>query len=207
MMVAELLPITLSARRGNWQRFTGRKLNKAFLPVRDRVLERDDHTCRYCGFQDNQYQEIVNVDQDYAHNTFNNMVTACQFCAQCFFLDSVGLDGKSGGILIHLPEISQADLNHFCRTLFCSMLRDAPYKGKLQSAYLSLQDRSKPIEDIFGPDSQNPIIFGKCLIDCGLNETQQHHPVLSEIKLLPTRKFYKEQAEHWKTTVFANIPL
>jgi intracellular multiplication protein IcmJ len=206
-MLHDLLPLVLSAKRGNWQRFMGRKTNKAFLPVRDRVLERDDHTCRYCGFQSQKYQEIVNADQNYSHNTLSNLVTACQFCAQCFFLDSVGLDGKSGGVLIQLPEISQADLNHFCRALFCSMLRDAPYKGKLQAAYLSLQDRAKPIEDVFGAASQNPVTFGQSMIDCGLNDTQQKHHILSELKLLPLRKFYKEQSEYWKTTVFANIPL
>lgn len=206
-MNSDLLPLVLSAKRGNWQRFMGRKTNKAFLPVRDRVLERDNHTCRYCGFESHKYQEVVNADQNYSHNTLSNMVTACQFCAQCFFLESVGLDGKTGGILIQLPEITQADLNHFCRALFCSMLRDAPYKGKLQAAYLSLQDRSKPIEEVFGAGSQNPVTFGQSMIDCGLNPNQQQHHILSELKLLPLRKFYKEQSEYWKTTVFANIPL
>ncbi len=203
----DLLPIKLSAKRGNWQLFVSRKSNKSFLNVRDKVFARDDFTCRYCGFQAKQYQEVVNVDQNYQNNSLNNLVTACHFCSQCFFLDSLGLDGKSGGTLIYLPEISQADLNHFSRTLFCSMLREAPYKGKLQAAYLSLMDRAKPVEEIFGPNSQEPIVFGQALIDSGLTEAQNNHPVFSELKLLPTRKFFKTQAEYWKSTVFANIPL
>jgi len=203
----ELLPIALSAKRGNWQRFMARKANKAFLNVREKVFTRDDYTCRFCGFQAKQYQEVVNVDQNYSNNQLDNLVTACQFCSQCFFLDSVGLDGKSGGTLIYLPEISQPDLNHFCRTLFCSMLRETPYKGKLQSAYLSLLDRAKIIEEVFGPKTQEPNVFGQTLIDCGLTEAQLKSQVFSELKLLPIRKFYKTQAEYWKTTVFANIPL
>lgn len=203
----ELLPITLTAKRGNWQRFTARKANKAFLNVRDKVFSRDDYACRYCGFQAKQYQEVVNFDQNYSNNTLDNLVTACHFCAQCFFLDSVGLDGKSGGTIIYLPEINQADLNHFCRTLFCSMLRDAPYKGKLQAAYLSLLDRAKTIEEIFGPNTQEPTVFGQTLIDSGLTEPQLKSPVFNELKLLPNRKYYKAQAEYWKTTTFANIPL
>lgn len=203
----ELLPITLSAKRGNWQRFMTRKSNKTFLEVRDKIFTRDDYTCRYCGFQSKQYQEVVNFDQNYENNKLDNLITACQFCAQCFFLDSVGLDGRSGGTVIYLPEVNQTDLNHFCRALFCSMLRDAPYKGKLQAAYLSLQDRTKPVEDVFGPNAQDPTVFGQSLIDSGLNEAQQKHPIFSELKLLPTRKFYKAQAEYWKSTIFANIPL
>ncbi len=100
-----------------------------------------------------------------------------------------------------------ADLNHFSRTLFCSMLRDPPYKGKLQAAYLSLMDRAKPVEEVFGPHTQNPIIFGQTIIDTGLTAAQLKHPIFSELKLLPTRKYYKTETEYWKSTVFANIPL
>jgi len=203
----ELLPITLNAKRGNWQRFMSRKSNKAFLSVREKVFARDDYACRYCGFQIKQYQEVINVDENYENNTLDNLATACQFCAQCFFVDSVGLDGKSGGTIIYLPEIAQADLNHFCRTLFCSMLRETPYKGKLQAAHLSLLDRAKVVEEVFGPNTHEPIIFGQTLIDSGLSPMQQKSHIFTELKLLPTRKFYKVQAEYWKSTVFANIPL
>ncbi len=203
----DLLPIRLSAKRGNWQRATSRKANKTFLNVRDKVFARDDFTCRYCGFQAKQYQEVVNIDQNYENNAFDNLATACNFCAQCFFLDSLGLDGKSGGTLIYLPEISQADLNHFCRTLFCSMLRDAPYKGKLQAAYLSLMDRAKTIEEVFGPHTEEPAVFGQTMIDSGLSTAQLGHPIFTDIKLLPARKYFKTQTEYWKSTVFANIPL
>ncbi len=203
----DLLPIKLTAKRGNWQRYMSRKSNKTFLNIRDKVFSRDDYTCRYCGFQLKQFQEVVNIDQNYDNNQLDNLATACQFCSQCFFIESVGLDGKSGGTIIYLPEISQADLNHFCRTLFCSMLREAPYKGKLQAAYLSLTDRAKPIEDIFGPSSHEPATFGQALIDSDLTEAQQNHTIFQDLKLLPARKYYKSQAEYWKTTVFANIPL
>ena len=203
----DLLPIALTAKRGNWQRFTSRKANKAFLNVRDKVFTRDDYTCRYCGFQAKQYQEVVNIDHNYDNNVLANLATACNFCAQCLFIDSVGLDGKSGALVIYLPEINQADLNHFCRTLFCSMLREAPYKGKLQAAYLSLQDRAKVVEEVFGPNTQEPSVFGQTLIDSNLNPNHYKNPIFSELKLLPIRKYYKLQAEYWKSTVFSNIPL
>lgn len=203
----DLFPISLTAKRGNWQRFMSRKANPAFRKVADRVLARDQFTCRYCGFNAERYQEVVNFDQNYTNNTFNNLVTACEFCANCFFIESVGKDNRQGGTIIHLPEISQADLNHFCRALFCSLLRDAPYKGKLQAVYLSLQDRSKSVEEVFGPSTQDPNVFGEALIDSGLTPEQLKHPILSELKLLPVRKFYKIQAEYWKETVFASIPL
>jgi intracellular multiplication protein IcmJ len=203
----DLLPITLSANRGNWQRFMSRKANPAFRKLADKVFARDNFTCRYCGFYAEKYQEVVNIDQNYAHNSLDNLGTACQFCTNCFFIESVGKDGRQGGTIIHLPEINQADLNHFCRALFCSLLRDAPYKGKLQAVYLSLQDRSKPVEEVFGPSTQEPNVFGEALIDSGLTKAQLQHPIFSELKLLPVRKFYKAQAEYWKSAVFTSIPL
>ena len=205
--MVDLLPIKLNARRGNWARFVSRKANEAFRKVAEKILLRDNYSCRYCGFESKKYQEVVNIDQNYSNNTINNLATACQFCAYCFFLEGIGQDEKSGGMVIQLPEFSQADLNHFCRALFCSFLRDAPYKGKLQAVYLSLQDRGKAVEDVFGPHSQEPHVFGQSLIDCNLTAAQGNHPILSELKLLPLRKYYKQQAEYWKTTVFANIPL
>lgn len=205
----DLLPIRLTARRGNWQRFMARRMptNKAFLAIKEKVLTRDDFTCRYCGFQSKRFQEVVNIDHNYSNNSLNNLATACTLCYQCFFLDCVGMDGRSGATVIHMPEVTQADLNHFCRALFCSLLRDPPYKGKLQAVYMSLQDRGQTVDTLLGPNSHEPVVFGQTLIDSQLNENQLSHSLFTELRLLPIRKYYKQQAEYWKTTLFAHIPL
>lgn len=201
------LPIKLSAVRGNWQRYQARKRNKRFLAAQEKVFARDKHTCRYCGFFSEKYHTVINHDQNYANNKASNLVTACSLCAQCFFLDSIGRDNKTGGFLIYLPEVSQSDLNHFCRVLFSSMLRDAPYRGKLQSTYLSLKDRTSIIDELFGPDSHDPNIFGQTLIDSNLSDKIENNPVVEHLRLLPNRSSFKEEAYYWKTSVFDQIPL
>lgn len=204
-----LLPITLTAKRGNWSRFRARRNNKSFLKLEQDILRRDQNTCRYCGFKSERYQVVVNINQDYGtgQSTPNNLTTACVFCAQCFFLDGIGHDNNWGGTLIYLPEISQADLNHFCRVLFASMLRDAPYKGKLQTVYLSLKDRENIVNETFGPKSSDPYTFGQTLIDSNLTAEQLKHPMLQQLRLLPDRKCFTEEILYWKTTVFDQIPL
>ncbi len=202
-----LYPILLTARKGNWRKFLARKQNKKFLQVQQQIFKRDGYSCRFCGFISYKFQEVVNLDQDYDHNALNNMVTACCFCTQCFFLDALGTDHTTGGEVIHLPEISQAALNNFCRVLFCAMEKDSTYKSRLQSVYLSLRDRGKSIEDCFGPESNDPKIFGQGLIDSQINPDQLSHPVLSAIRLLPTKKVFREQIDYWKKTVFAKLPL
>ncbi len=203
----KLLPIVLTARRGNWQRFVARGRNQRFLAIQKKVLTRDSYTCRYCGFQSDKYQVVTNHDHDYNNNKAANLVTTCIFCAQCFFLDQIGKNNKTGGYIIYLPEISQADLNHICRVLFSSLLRDAPYKGKLQNTYLSLKDRMAIVDDIFGPNSSNPNVFGQALIDSNFSPEQLQHAALASLRILPERKFFAEEIVYWKATIFDQIPL
>jgi intracellular multiplication protein IcmJ len=203
----ELLPIHLNAQRGTWRSYYARKHNKKFLDLKKRILQRDNYTCRYCGFFAKEFQEVVNIDQNYKNNTMNNLATACCFCAQCFFLDAVGFDSNSGGVMVHLPEISQADLNNFCRVLYCSMDKESAYKGKLQSVYMSFKDRSKEIVNCFGPDSSEPKVFGQGLLDAALTKEQMQHDVLQHIRLLPSKKAFSVQIDYWKKTVFAKVPL
>jgi intracellular multiplication protein IcmJ len=205
----KLLNIALTARRGNWPRFRARRGNESFIKLEQQILARDQNTCRYCGFASEKYQVVVNNNHDYnpGQSKPSNLVTACIFCAQCFFLDGIGHDNSWGGTLIYLPEISQADLNHFCRVLFSSMLRDAPYKGKLQTAYLSLKDRENVVNEIFGPKSSDPYTFGQALIDCNLSADQLKQPIMAQLRLLPDRKCFTKEILYWKSTVFDQIPL
>ncbi|MBT4963109.1 MAG: HNH endonuclease [Francisellaceae bacterium] len=202
----KLLSIQISAERGNWQRFSNRRKNKKFSEIQKKVFQRDRLRCRYCGFQSKKYQYVINKDQNYANNKSNNLVTCCSLCLPCFFIDAVGPSNHNGSI-IHLPEISQADLNHFCRVLFSSMLKDAPYKGKLQSIYLSLKDRGNPIEELFGSGSSRPEIFGQALIDSQIEKNDKKGGILESLRYLPERSSYTEQILYWKETVFDQIPL
>ena len=201
----KLLPLKITAKSGAWRKFYNRKANPKFKGISAAILKRDKYTCRFCGFHSKEHQEIVNIDSDYDNNKLNNLATACSFCAQCFFLDSLGLDENSGGSIVYAPEVSQADLNNFCRVLFCSMEKNSPYKGKLQSIYVTLKNRIGPIENCFGPNSSNPNNFGRGLIDSYLNEKQLNHKLLDSLRLLPAKSSFQPQINYWKDTIFSNI--
>lgn len=203
----DYLPISLNAQKGAWRTFQARRKNNKFLLIKKKVLQRDHYTCRYCGFFTKEYQEVVNIDQNYKNNKIENLATACCFCAQCFFIDSLGMDGNSGGKIVYLPEISQADLNNFCRVLFCSLDKESAYKAKLQAVYMSLKDRAKDVVNCFGPDSSDPKVFGQGLLDAHLSPEQMQHEVMRHLRLLPSRKAFGPQIDYWKKTVFAKVPL
>ncbi|MES2212198.1 MAG: type IVB secretion system protein IcmJDotN [Pseudomonadota bacterium] len=200
-------PIIMTARAGNWRQFIGRKKNKKFQALQQEIFRRDDFTCQYCNFRSEQYQEVVNLDHNYKNNKRDNMVTSCSFCAQCFFLDSLTLDGRSGGTIIYLPELSQAQVNHFSRILFCAMDKETAYKSRLQALYLTFKERVKAVEFCFGPSSSDPRVFGQALIDAHLKERYLNHSLLSHLRLLPARHMFQKEVEYWKKTVYANIPL
>jgi intracellular multiplication protein IcmJ len=202
-----MLPITLTARRGNLKKFMARRANEKFQAIKKQIVIRDEYTCRYCGFHAQEFMEIVNIDHNYDNNKMSNMATACSFCTQCLFLDAVGTLPRTGGVVVFIPELSQADLNNFCRVLFCSMDKETIYKNKLHSVYMSLKERTKDVEKSFGPDTSNPKIFGQSLIDSQLTAEQLNHDALQHLRVLPNRKDFKKEIDYWKKTVFANVPL
>ncbi|MBS0359411.1 MAG: type IVB secretion system protein IcmJDotN [Proteobacteria bacterium] len=198
-------PLRLIAKPGNWNLYMARRADSAFRVFQEKVFSRDEYTCQFCGFQANQYQEVVNLDNNYRNNKFSNLVTACCFCAQCFFIESVGVGEYGGGTLVYLPEISQSDVNSFCHVLFCAMTNDTGYKNSAQSIYRSLKFRAQIVEEKFGEGSSNPSAFGQLLIDSDFPEIKEDHPLLSGLRLLPSRAKFKKQIEHWASAALGEL--
>lgn len=197
--------LQLAVNLSGWRNFVRRKDDKAFLPVEKRILERDAYTCQYCGFQAQEYQEVVNLDGNYANNLLSNMVTACCFCKQCLFLQAVGLDEMGGGQLIYLPEISQGDLNSFCHVLFCAMGNNTGYQDSAQSIYRSLKFRSQIIENKFGSGTSNPSVMGQLIAEHRARATKKPPNILHDMRLLPSNTKFRVQLEAWAAAALREL--
>lgn len=190
--------LTLVAKPGNWRLFAARKTDPAFLKFSERVLIRDNHMCQFCGFQAQQFQEVVNLDRNFYNTKFSNMATACCFCAQCFFLEAVGKSDYGGGRLIYLPEINQADLNGLCHVLFCAISNASSYRTDAQNIYRNLKFRSQLVEQELGEGMSNPRILGQVLIETDLKAREKiDQEVLNNLRLLPSRTKFSAQIEIW----------
>lgn len=198
-------PLKLSASLSGWRAFVGRKNNKGFQPIKNKILNRDVYTCQYCGFQASDFQEVVNLDGNYANNKSENLITACCFCTQCLFLQAVGLEDSGGGQLIFLPEISQADLNSFCHVLFCAMENNTGYQDTAQSIYRSLKFRSQIIENKFGAGTSNPSIMGQLIIEHRAQTRQSSMHILTDIRLLPLNTKFKKQLDTWAAAALKEL--
>ncbi|HTM63778.1 MAG TPA: type IVB secretion system protein IcmJDotN [Gammaproteobacteria bacterium] len=188
-----------------WRYFAKRKEDPKFQPIAKRVFERDEYVCQYCGFQAKEFQDVVNVDGNYLNNKLSNMITACCFCSQCLFLQSVGLDEMSGGQLLYLPEMSQEDLNSFCHVLFCAMGNSTGYQDSAQSVYRSFKFRSQIVENKFGTGTSNPSVFGQLIIECRDQFPDNGASVLKDLRLLPSNVKFKVQLEAWAASALAEL--
>jgi intracellular multiplication protein IcmJ len=197
--------LQLAVNLGGWRHFARRKEDKKFLPVAEKVFVRDQYICQYCGFQAKEYLDVVNLDGNYLNNKFPNMVTACCFCSQCLFLQSVGMDGMSGGQLIYLPEMSQMDLNSFCHVLFCAMGNSTGYQDSAQSIYRSFKFRGQIVENKFGSGTSNPSVFGQMIVEYQDQYPDQGNEVLKELRLLPSNTKFRVQLEAWAAAALKEL--
>lgn len=191
-------PIELNASLTNYSAFHSRKTHPRFREMAKKVWGRDAYSCQFCGFQAREFQEVVNLDQNYQNNRLENLVTACCFCAQCFFLESLGEGGYGGGTLIYLEEMTQAEVNSLCHVLFCAMVNNTIYKESAQSLYRSLRLRANCIEEQLGENMSNPAAFGQMLVDYSAShDVKKPIKILRHLRVLPARGRFKKRIERW----------
>lgn len=189
--------LNLMASPDAWRLFSARQADPRFKPFQDKVLNRDRYVCQFCGFQAKIYQDVVNLDGDYHNNKLTNLVTACCFCSQCYFIESVGVGGFGGGDLIFLPEMTQTELNSLCHVLFCAIANDTGYKNSAQTIYRGFKERTQVVEQKFGEGASDPSIFGHLLIDSGRAKTDIVNVIFKDMRLLPSRAKFRRQIDGW----------
>ncbi len=197
--------LQLAVNLAGWRIFVRRKQDKAFLPVQERVFKRDAYTCQYCAFQAQEYQEVINLDGNYNNNKLSNMATACCFCSQCLFIQSIGVDETGGGQLIYMPEMSQADLNSFCHVLFCAMDSNTGYQDSSQSIFRSLKFRSQLVENQYGSGMSNPSVLGQVMIEAQTISKDKEKNILNDLRLLPSHTKFRVQLEAWAAAALQEL--
>ncbi len=161
----EKLPITLGIARIPGSPLTASNPSQqgGALPadIRQKILDRDNHTCRFCGFKSQKYQEVHALNGNMADMSVNNLVTACIFCHQCFDLEKTSQ--MKSGVLVWLPEIPQAELHHIARAVYVARISQGSMAETAKNTYETLIGRREEAKNRIGTD--DPYILATVLRD------------------------------------------
>lgn len=147
----------------------------------EKIFNRDGHSCRFCGFTSKKFQRIV------ANPTAegDSDVTACSFCEQTLYPDRTAISGA--GILIWLPEIEQAELNHIVRAIYIARDGEGAAASAADKALNILTARRSEAKKRLGTD--DPIVVATVLTEA-LDKKNAARAIkkLGGIRLLPADK-------------------
>lgn len=158
--------------------------------IRQKILERDSHTCKLCGFKSQKYQDIHFIDGDTNNLQMDNMATACIYCHQCFDLEKVAQ--MRSGVLIWLPEIEQKDLNHIARAIYVARISQGSMAETAKKALETLMGRREEAKIRLKTD--DPEILALVMRDfLGARHYAMRDKKLEGVRLFPLdRRIIKE---------------
>ncbi|MGH1378521.1 MAG: type IV secretion protein DotN [Alphaproteobacteria bacterium] len=129
--------------------------------IKQKIFTRDDNTCQCCNFKSKKYQEILFANGNQQDLSENNLKTVCIFCHQCFNLHNVSV--MRSGVLLWLPEISQADLHHISRAIYVARISQGPIAEAARKSLDALMKRREAVRARIGTD--DPYILASILQD------------------------------------------
>ncbi len=157
----KLLPITLGIVRSSGNAQANANAALQLQEIRPKIFERDDHTCRFCGFRSMKYQEVQVLNGNPEDLRLENIVTACIFCQQCFDLEKTSQ--MNSGVLVWLPEIGQAELSNIARAIYVARISQGTMADSARSALDAIMARREDAKARLATD--DPYFLGVVMRD------------------------------------------
>ncbi|HLD16981.1 MAG TPA: type IVB secretion system protein IcmJDotN [Coxiellaceae bacterium] len=202
----QLINLPLISTEENWRLFMLRRFDPGFTNYQQSIFRRDDFTCLFCGFRANQHMDVINLDSNYSNNHAANLATACPFCSQCFFLESVGMTDYGGGTIIYCPEMTQNEVNALSHELFCIMANNFPSAKQANNIFRDLKLRGQLIEKEMGEGLSNPNNYGRLLVDARIENFETLMNRLEpKVRLLPSPVRFAQQIEDWSIEAYKTM--
>ncbi len=186
------MKLQLHAQATNWERFKMRKDSEKFKAVRPKIITRDQRQCQYCGYIGPDL-EIVNADFNYSNNTSENLLTTCSLCAKVHFLDAYEMSYTGPDKIAYLPELSQIQLHHVLRILFCKTQQagESSYNAKMLLA--QFQDRVNWLDEKLGTQLSHPAVCASYL-----NQPNANPQLIAKLRWLPGLESYEALIPEWR---------
>ncbi len=184
------LPIALGVRRKPEAEERVFKNRSKFKAVVEKTLWRDDYACRCCGFRAQRYQRVIpSFDGSGVKDDF---ITVCLFCESCLALDRAGMSGV--GVLVWLPELTQAELNHVMRAVYVARESGHPLAATAKHVHEALMTRRTEAKKRLGSD--DPLLLATVLFE-SLNDAEYDavKEKLEGIRLVPLDRMIVRTAQ------------
>lgn len=185
-------PLTLSIQKPSKRRASQPAGIDQKLPneTKQKIFERDNFTCRCCGFTSKKYQEIHYLNGDTQDFKEANLLTVCIFCHQCFNLEKVS--EMRSGVLLWLPEIEQAELHHIARSIYVARISQGPVAEAARKSLDVIMSRREEAKTRISTD--DPYILSTVLRDyLGASHYKDRMVKLAGVRLFPLdRRIIKE---------------
>jgi intracellular multiplication protein IcmJ len=183
-------PVPQKAPGGSPKIPAGAPHKKLPVELRQKIYDRDDYTCRCCGFKSKKYQEIHFINHNKKDMSEKNLATTCIFCHQCFNLEDVSI--MRSGALLWLPEIEQKDLHHIARAVYVARISQGPVAEAARKTLDVLMTRREEARRRISTD--DPYILATVLRDyLGFKHYQMKDKKLEGLRLFPLdRRIIKE---------------
>lgn len=201
--------LLLSASRASWavssQHGTEWEKHKILTPAfKKSVFERDGYICQGCSWRSERFQEIHHKNDNHSDHRLENLETLCPLCHQVFHLPLAAT--TSGGIVIWLPEISQAELNLLCIGLFVAQQNpNSKYAQSARRLFSTLHGRSTFVEEKLG--KSDPGAIGQVLLNLKPEDYAAREEFVGPLRLLPFKSRFETQVDYWASESFKDLPV
>lgn len=191
------LNITLSVKRKAFRADSPHPpgTDKVYYEARKRTLERDNHTCRFCGIRCKR-NEVHHMNDDHEDHSDNNLVTACVLCHMCFHISFAGI--RNRGKLIYLPGacVTQGELNQLVRQLWVAeALGDGDIKA-MAGQLLSRLDKADILANtVLG--TSKAAVMGDFLSSMNDEAYANRASGLEGVYLFPIKESYRAHIKGW----------
>lgn len=174
-----LLPLALGVRPTSGAEKAGSSKLKSNI---EKAHDRDGFACRYCGFKSQQFQRII-PDNEAGDLP---LATVCTFCEQVLSLERAGVTGS--GLMVWLPEITQADLNNLVRAIYVARAEKGPMEALATRALDALTARRAEAKKRLGSD--DPLLLATIMRESlTKDEIKNAATKMEGIRLLPSEKY------------------
>lgn len=204
-------PLLLGVARASWAAPInhGSELDntKKLVEVRDKIFKRDNHTCQYCGWKSERFQEIHHKNHNHKDYREKNLITACPLCHQVFHLSSASI--TEGGEIIWLPELTQEELNQLCIAIFIAERsgNKKKWEGPAKRLFNALNSRSDFVNNNLADKASDPGVFAQTLLKMTEEQYNERHKFVKNLRLLPFPGRFTTQIDYWSTADYKNLPL